>query len=162
MSKKLPFSPNLYLNLNSLIQIRNLSQPTQTRQWFDQLQSLFRGTKISWIKLLLCIKELNELLVFLSAIFPSEGKTMDLKLKYKYIYIYIYIYIYKPIFENVAIWKNILNSLYIYLFSFLITRYLCLMSNEEIYLFDIYFQIWKVFKKRVFTYMYEAERNAVM
>ena len=158
MSKKLPFSPNLYLNLNSLIQIRNLSQPTQTRQWFDQLQSLFRGTKISWIKLLLCIKELNELLVFLSAIFPSEGKTMDLKLKYKYIYIYIY----KPIFENVAIWKNILNSLYIYLFSFLITRYLCLMSNEEIYLFDIYFQIWKVFKKRVFTYMYEAERNAVM
>ena len=156
MSKKLPFSPNLYLNLNSLIQIRNLSQPTQTRQWFDQLQSLFRGTKISWIKLLLCIKELNELLVFLSAIFPSEGKTMDLKLKYKYIYIY------KPIFENVAIWKNILNSLYIYLFSFLITRYLCLMSNEEIYLFDIYFQIWKVFKKRVFTYMYEAERNAVM
>ena len=160
MSKKLPFSPNLYLNLNSLIQIRNLSQPTQTRQWFDQLQSLFRGTKISWIKLLLCIKELNELLVFLSAIFPSEGKTMDLKLKYKYIYIYIYIY--KPIFENVAIWKNILNSLYIYLFYFLITRYLCLMSNEEIYLFDIYFQIWKVFKKRVFTYMYEAERNAVM
>ena len=156
MSKKLPFSPNLYLNLNSLIQIRNLSQPTQTRQWFDQLQSLFRGTKISWIKLLLCIKELNELLVFLSAIFPSEGKTMDLKLKYKYIYIY------KPIFENVAIWKNILNSLYIYLFSFLITRYLCLMINEEIYLFDIYFQIWKVFKKRVFTYMYEAERNAVM
>ena len=156
MSKKLPFSPNLYLNLNSLIQLRNLSQPTQTRQWFDQLQSLFRGTKISWIKLLLCIKELNELLVFLSAIFPSEGKTMDLKLKYKYVYIY------KPIFENVAIWKNILNSLYIYLFSFLITRYLCLMSNEEIYLFDIYFQIWKVFKKRVFTYMYEAERNAVM
>ena len=156
MSKKLPFSPNLYLNLNSLIQIRNLSQPTQTRQWFDQLQSLFRGTKISWIKLLLCIKELNELLVFLSAIFPSEGKTMDLKLKYKYIYIY------KPIFENVAIWKNILNSLYIYFFSFLITRHLCLMSNEEIYLFDIYFQIWKVFKKRVFTYMYEAERNAVM
>ena len=68
-----------------------MSQPTQTRQWFDQLQSLFRGTKISWIKLLLCIKELNELLVFLSAIFPSEGKTMDLKLKYKYIYIYIYI-----------------------------------------------------------------------
>ena len=36
------------------------------------------------------------------------------------------------------------------------------MSNEEIYLFDIYLQIWKVFKKRVFTYMYEAERNAVM
>ena len=87
LSKKLPFSANFYLNLNSLIEIRNLSQPTQTRKWFDQLQSLFGGIKISWIKLLLCIKELNELLVFLSEIFPSENKTMDLKLIYKYIYI---------------------------------------------------------------------------
>ena len=138
MSKKLPFSPNLYLNLNSLIQIRNLSQPTQTRQWFDQLQSLFRGTKISWIKLLLCIKELNELLVFLSEIFPSENKTMDLKLIYKYIY--------KSIFENVAIWKNILNSLFIYfLFSL---QSVSLMSKEKIYLFDIYIFRWKVFKNR--------------
>ena len=131
MSKKLPFSPNLYLNLNSLIQIRNLSQPTQTRQWFDQLQSLFRGTKISWIKLLLCIKELNELLVFLSAIFPSEGKTMDLKLKYKYIYIYINPFSKTLLFEKIYL----IFSIYIY-FIFLsqgisvwwvTKRYICLI-----------------------------------
>ena len=144
MSKKLPFSPNLYLNLNSLIQIRNLSQPTQTRQWFDQLQSLFRGTKISWIKLLLCIKELNELLVFLSEIFPSENKTMDLKLIYKYIY--------KSIFENVAIWKNILNSLFIYfLFS---SQCVSLMSKEKIYLFDIYiFRSERFSKTGIYMYV---------
>ena len=144
MSKKLPFSPNLYLNLNSLIQIRNLSQPTQTRQWFDQLQSLFRGTKISWIKLLLCIKELNELLVFLSEIFPSENKTMDLKLIYKYIY--------KSIFENVAIWKNILNSLFIYfLFS---SQSVSLMSKEKIYLFDIYiFRFERFSKTGIYIYV---------
>ena len=144
MSKKLPFSPNLYLNLNSLIQIRNLSQPTQTCQWFDQLQSLFRGTKISWIKLLLCIKELNELLVFLSEIFPSENKTMDLKLIYKYIY--------KSIFENVAIWKNILNSLFIYfLFS---SQSVSLMSKEKIYLFDIYiFRFERFSKTGIYIYV---------
>ena len=144
MSKKLPFSANLYLNLNSLIQIRNLSQPTQTRQWFDQLQSLFRGTKISWIKLLLCIKELNELLVFLSEIFPSENKTMDLKLIYKYIY--------KSIFENVAIWKNILNSLFIYfLFS---SQSVSLMSKEKIYLFDIYiFRFERFSKTGIYIYV---------
>ena len=144
MSKKLPFSPNLYLNLNSLIQIRNLSQPTKTRQWFDQLQSLFRGTKISWIKLLLCIKELNELLVFLSEIFPSENKTMDLKLIYKYIY--------KSIFENVAIWKNILNSLFIYfLFS---SQSVSLMSKEKIYLFDIYiFRFERFSKTGIYIYV---------
>ena len=144
MSKKLPFSPNLYLNLNSLIQIRNLSQPTQTRQWFDQLQSLFRGTKISWIKLLLCIKELNELLVFLSEIFPSENKTMDLKLIYKYIY--------KSIFENVAIWKNILNSLFIYfLFS---SQSVSLMSKEKIYLFDIHiFRFERFSKTGIYIYV---------
>ena len=34
--------------------------------------------------LLLYIKELDELLVCLSAIFPSKNKTMDLKLRYKY------------------------------------------------------------------------------
>ena len=153
MSKKLPCSPNLYLNLNSLIQIRNLSQPTQTRQWFDQLQSLFRGTKISWIKLLLCIKELNELLVFLSEIFPSENKTMDLKLIYKYIY--------KSIFENVAIWKNILNSLCIYfLFS---SQSVSFWWAKKIYIFFWYiFSDLKGFQKQVFTYIYRAERNAVM
>ena len=144
MSKKLTFSANLYLNLNSLIQIRNLSQPTQTRQWFDQLQSLFRGTKISWIKLLLCIKELNELLVFLSEIFPSENKTMDLKLIYKYIY--------KSIFENVAIRKNILNSLFIYfLFSL---QSVSLMSKEKIYLFDIYiFRFERFSKTGIYIYV---------
>ena len=144
MSKKLTFSANLYLNLNSLIQIRNLSQPTKTRQWFDQLQSLFRGTKISWIKLLLCIKELNELLVFLSEIFPSENKTMDLKLIYKYIY--------KSIFENVAIWKNILNSLFIYfLFS---SQSVSLMSKEKIYLFDIYiFRFERFSKTGIYIYV---------
>ena len=134
MSKKLTFSANLYLNLNSLIQIRNLSQHTQKRYWFDRLQSLFGGIKISRIKLLLCIKELNELFVCLSAIFPSENKTMDLKLIYKYIY--------KPIFENVAIWKNILNSLCIYF----------LFSSQSVSFFlcyiYIYIQFWKVFKNR--------------
>ena len=36
------------------------------------------------------------------------------------------------------------------------------MRKEKTYLFDINFQIWKVFKKQVFTYTYNVERNVVM
>ena len=144
MSKKLTFSANLYLNLNSLIQIRNLSQSTQTRQWFDRLQSLFGGIKISRIKLLLCMKELNELLVCLSAIFPSENKTMDLKLISKYTY--------KSIFENVAIWKNILNSLCIYfLFS---SQSVSFWWAKKIYICLIYiFRFERFSKTGIYIYL---------
>ena len=57
-----------------------MSQPTQT------LLVVWSAAEIENFlnKLLLCIKELDELLVCLSAIFPSENKTMDLKLIYKY------------------------------------------------------------------------------
>ena len=107
---------------------------------------------------------MNELFVCLSAIFPSENKTMDLKLISKYIY--------KSIFENVAIWKNIWNSLCIYfLFSSqsasfwwakkiyisLIYIYIYIYIYSAIYIYIyiyiyvyiytyIYIQIWKVFK----------------
>ena len=67
------------LKLNTF-EIKNLSQPTQT------LLVVWSAAEIENFlnKLLLCIKELDELLVCLSAIFPSENKTMDLKLIYKY------------------------------------------------------------------------------
>ena len=57
-----------------------MSQPTQT------LLVVWSAAEIENFldKLLLCIKDLDELLVCLSAIFPSENKTMDLKLIYKY------------------------------------------------------------------------------
>ena len=57
-----------------------MSQPTQT------LLVVWSAAEIENFldKLLLYIKDLDELLVCLSAIFPSENKTMDLKLIYKY------------------------------------------------------------------------------
>ena len=54
---------------------------------------------------------------------------------------------YKPIFEKSAIWKNIWNSLCIYVFSFLITKCLFWWEKKR-YIYLIYFQIWEVFKNR--------------
>ena len=78
---------------------------------------------------------------------------MDLKLIYKYIY--------KPIFENVAIWKKYIKIVYIYIF----------FSYHKVSLFDelrkdvfvrYIFSDLKGFQKQVFTYIYGAERNAVV
>ena len=78
---------------------------------------------------------------------------MDLKLISKYIY--------KSIFENVAIWKNILNSLCIYfLFS---SQSVSFWWAKKIYISLIYiYSDLKGFQKQVFTYIYRAEGNAVM
>ena len=132
---KLPFSANCYLNWNSLIEIKNLSQPIVIsaavairRNWrFPGLNS-YSELK-NWTSCRFVYQQFSR---------PKITK-MDQKVIYKYTY--------KPIFEKSAIWKNIWNSLCIYVFSFLITKCLFWWEKKR-YIYLIYFQIWEVFKNR--------------
>ena len=121
-----------------------MSQPTQT------LLVVWSAAEIENFldKLLLCIKDLDELLVCLSAIFPSENKTMDLKLIYKYKHLPFNIFVPIAAFSKNGLYirkccylkKNIFNGLCIYIYVcvcvcvyFLFSsRCLFLMRKEKI------------------------------
>ena len=148
-TSNLPFTPNFscflavdillsitaftgnFLTLVALHKESSLHPPSKLLHRCLATTDLLNAFLIKKKSLLLCIKELDELLVCLSAIFPSKKKTIN-----------IY-----PILKNVAIWKYILNTLYIYTYFIFSSQSVSLCWEKKRYIYLIYISKFERFLK---------------